>query len=123
MTAGHPENDQDVFLQFVYIGYTLFSRHQQLAHYHNERGYTEYFQVEFPAAKKDYTKALQYDSKLAVALYNRWLVHYRLGRYDTAIQDMKDTLVLDPTFQSAQQCIDQVIIDKRNKTEGIKEPK
>ena len=46
---------------------------------HNNRGHLKYLEVDFDDAVVDYTNALKYDEKLAVAFYNRGLIHYRLG--------------------------------------------
>ena len=57
----------------------MFSRRKLLALTYNNRGHLKYLEVDFDEAVVDYTEALQYDPDLPVALYNRGLIHYRLG--------------------------------------------
>jgi tetratricopeptide (TPR) repeat protein len=53
---------------------------ETLALAYNNRGHLRYLSVDFDEAIEDYTKALEYNQKLAVAFYNRGQIHYRLGR-------------------------------------------
>ena len=40
-----------------------------------------YLQVAFTEAIEDYTEAVRLNDQLAIAYYNRGLIHYRLGKY------------------------------------------
>lgn len=55
--------------------------HHEIAEVYNSRGHIRYLWVDFDEAIEDYTKAIQYDSSLAVAYYNRGQIHYRMGEY------------------------------------------
>lgn len=46
---------------------------------YNNRGQIKYLRVDFQEAVEDFTSAIQADSSFDVPLYNRGLVHYRLG--------------------------------------------
>ena len=52
-----------------------------LADAYNTRGHIKYLWVDFDAAILDYTEAIQCDSSLAVAYYNRGQIHYRMGKF------------------------------------------
>ena len=57
--------------------------------------------MDFYGAIKDYTEALKLDPNLAVSYYNRGQIHYRMGRFSVAIEDLKKAVELDPTFEDA----------------------
>lgn len=47
---------------------------------YNNRGQIKYLRVDFYEAIEDYTSAIQADSHFEIPLYNRGLIHYRLGK-------------------------------------------
>lgn len=51
-----------------------------LATAYNNRGQIKYLRVDFYEAIEDYTSAIQADSEFEIPLYNRGLIHYRLGK-------------------------------------------
>ena len=55
-------------------------RQEKLALAYNNRGFLYYLKVEFELAVQDYTQALRHNDSLAVAFYNRGLVHYRMSK-------------------------------------------
>ncbi|CAK9304822.1 unnamed protein product [Gordionus sp. m RMFG-2023] len=88
---------------------------QKLALAYNNRGLLKYFTVDFEKAVQDYTSAISYNNKLAPAYYNRGLIYYRLGNFNEAISDLHSSLSIDPSFVSAQQCLQTSISGKRKK--------
>ncbi|XP_067930411.1 tetratricopeptide repeat protein 32-like [Watersipora subatra] len=82
----------------------------ELASAYNERGFTKYLAVDFDGAVDDYTSAIR-ACESAVYYYNRAVVHYRLARFQQAVDDASRALVLKPEFSDALQCHDQAIID------------
>ena len=56
-------------------------RQERLALAYNNRGFMYYLKVEFRLAVADYTSALALRPHMPVALYNRGLIHYRLGEF------------------------------------------
>ena len=50
-----------------------------LAKCYNNRGLIKYELVDFTEAIEDYATALSFQSNMDIALYNRGLIHYRLG--------------------------------------------
>lgn len=51
-----------------------------LATAYNNRGQIKYFRVDFYEAVDDYTSAIQAKSEFEIPLYNRGVIHYRLGK-------------------------------------------
>lgn len=56
-----------------------------LATAYNNRGQIKYLRVDFHEAVEDFTSAIQQDSRFEIPYYNRGLIHYRLGRNQTAV--------------------------------------
>ncbi len=56
---------------------------------------------DFERALKDYTKALDIDSKSRDAYYNRGLVRARMNQYDLAVQDFGKAVSMDSAFGDA----------------------
>lgn len=75
----------------------------------NNKGHKKYLNVEFDEAIADYTEALRLCPTLAVALYNRGTVHYRLGHLQQAQSDLTEAVQLEPTnsdyLEGLQECI------------------
>ena len=69
---------------------------KQLALLYNNRGHAKYMQVEFYTAKDDFDAAIELDSGLASAYYNRATILYRMGSYLEAIPDFQRSVDLDP---------------------------
>ena len=52
--------------------------------------------MDFDGAISDYTLALSLDPNMAVAWYNRGTVHYRMGRFEEAEEDLQRAAGLQP---------------------------
>ena len=63
-----------------------------LATAYNNRGQIKYLRVDFHEAVEDYTSAIQADSRFETPLYNRGLIHYRLGEDTKAPFSQKHTI-------------------------------
>ncbi len=69
------------------LWFTVFKKHlicwshrmKLLALAYNNRGHLQYLQVDFDDAVADYSQSIRLYPTLAVAHYNRGLIHYRLG--------------------------------------------
>ncbi|NWR93379.1 TTC32 protein, partial [Furnarius figulus] len=81
----------------------------------NERGLARYRSVQFPAALRDYTAAIECLPGCEVPYYNRGLVLYRLGDFDEAMKDFRKVLELNPQFEDAALSLKQAILDKEAK--------
>ena len=62
----------------------------------NNRGHAKYMQVQFDKAVDDYDEALRLDPDLAVAMYNRATVRFRLGKYREAVEDFEKACEKEP---------------------------
>ena len=60
-------------------------------------------QVDFPRALEDYNAALELSPDLAVALYNRGTVKYRMGDYAEAEKDLKRAAEAEPDNKEFQE--------------------
>ncbi|XP_022430088.1 tetratricopeptide repeat protein 32 isoform X3 [Delphinapterus leucas] len=56
---------------------------EDLATAYNNRGQIKYFRVDFYEAMDDYTSAIEVQPNFEVPYYNRGLILYRLGFYDS----------------------------------------
>ena len=56
--------------------------------------FNRYLKVDFTEAVADYTSAIEHNPVLAVAYYNRGLIHYRLGRLTLRLQELKPALAM-----------------------------
>ncbi|NXG24755.1 TTC32 protein, partial [Grallaria varia] len=81
----------------------------------NDRGQVRYLRVEFAAALRDYTAAIECQPGFEVPYYNRGLVLYRLGDFDEAMKDFRKVLELNPQFEDAALSLKQAILDKEEK--------
>ncbi|KAG7508655.1 tetratricopeptide repeat protein 32 [Solea senegalensis] len=88
-----------------------------LATAYNNRGQIKYFRVDFHEAVEDYTSAIQANSHFEIPLYNRGLVHYRLGFFDDAKMDFQQAVKLNPEFEDAKESLQQTILDQQQKTD------
>lgn len=59
---------------------------EELTDSYNSRGHIRYLWVDFEDAINDYTAAIKTNPNLAVALYNRGQVHYRLGEFNSTVR-------------------------------------
>ncbi|KAJ7408453.1 WD repeat-containing protein 35 [Willisornis vidua] len=89
--------------------------HRDLATALNDRGQVRYLRVEFAAAVRDYTAAIECQPGFEVPYYNRGLVRYRLGDFDEAMKDFRKVLELNPQFEDAALSLKQAILDKEEK--------
>ena len=82
LADGCLEESHETFTRFIETQETLKrpEMDKTLADSLNSRGHIRYLWVDFDAAIEDYTAAIERNSGLAVAYYNRGQVHYRLGR-------------------------------------------
>ncbi|TRZ17441.1 hypothetical protein HGM15179_009695 [Zosterops borbonicus] len=81
----------------------------------NDRGQVRYLRVEFAAAVRDFTAAIECQPAFEVPYYNRGLVRYRLGDFDEAMKDFRKVLELNPQFEDAALSLKQAILDKEEK--------
>ncbi|RMC17193.1 hypothetical protein DUI87_05770 [Hirundo rustica rustica] len=81
----------------------------------NDRGQVRYLRVEFAAAVRDFTAAIECQPGFEVPYYNRGLVRYRLGDFDEAMKDFRKVLELNPQFEDAALSLKQAILDKEEK--------
>ncbi|RWS08746.1 Tetratricopeptide repeat protein 32-like protein, partial [Dinothrombium tinctorium] len=72
------------------------NRKASIASCYNERGLINYKNIDFLEAINDYTKAIEYETTMAVAYYNRAVVNYRMGCFGHAFSDMQTAVNLDP---------------------------
>ncbi|XP_029966177.1 tetratricopeptide repeat protein 32 [Salarias fasciatus] len=82
---------------------------------YNNRGQIKYFRVDFHEAVEDYTSAIKADSQCEIPLYNRGLIHYRLGFFDDAKKDFQQALKLNPDFEDAKVSLQQTLLDQQEK--------
>ncbi|XP_026196570.1 tetratricopeptide repeat protein 32 [Anabas testudineus] len=82
---------------------------------YNNRGQIKYLRVDFYEAIEDYTSAIQADSHFEIPLYNRGLIHYRLGFFDDAKRDFLQALKLNPDFEDAKLSLQQTLLDQQQK--------
>ena len=64
-------------------------------------------QVEFDEALKDYNEALELDSNLIVAKYNRGTILYRMGKFDQAMEDLKRATEADKDNSEYQEALEK----------------
>ncbi|XP_029903103.1 tetratricopeptide repeat protein 32 [Myripristis murdjan] len=81
----------------------------------NNRGQIKYLRVDFHEAVEDYTSAIETDSKFEIPLYNRGLIHYRLGFFDDAKRDFQQALKINPAFEDAKVSLQQTLLDRQHK--------
>ncbi|KAK7151131.1 hypothetical protein R3I93_012157 [Phoxinus phoxinus] len=86
-----------------------------LAIAYNNRGQVKYLRVDFYEAMDDYTSAIQINSQFEVPLYNRGLIHYRLGFFKEAERDFRRVLELNPGFKDAKESLSQTLLDSEEK--------
>ncbi|XP_008311277.1 tetratricopeptide repeat protein 32 [Cynoglossus semilaevis] len=86
-----------------------------LATAYNNRGQIKYFRVDFYEAVDDYTSAIQAKSEFEIPLYNRGVIHYRLGFFDKAKTDFEQVLKLNPEFEEAKVSLQQTLLDQQQK--------
>lgn len=61
----------------------------------------------------DYTSAVETLPNFEVPYHNRELIHFRLGYFDKALEDIKNALDLNPEFQAATLSLKQTILEKK----------
>ncbi|KAM3861444.1 tetratricopeptide repeat protein 32 [Diretmus argenteus] len=81
----------------------------------NNRGQIKYLRVDFREAVEDYTTAIEADCQFEIPLYNRGLIHYRLGFFDDAKSDFQQALKLNPDFEDAKVSLQQTLLDQQHK--------
>ncbi|KAM7428090.1 Tetratricopeptide repeat [Porites harrisoni] len=80
----------------------------------NDRGHLKYLQVDFYGAVADFSQAILLDNEFAVPFYNRGQIHYRMGRYKDAVEDLREAIRIDPSFEDAKIYLHQAIQDWNN---------
>ncbi|XP_026174445.1 tetratricopeptide repeat protein 32 [Mastacembelus armatus] len=88
---------------------------RSLATAYNNRGQIKYLRVDFYEAMDDCTSAIQADSQFEIPFYNRGLIHYRLGFFDDAKNDLEQALKLNPDFEDAKLSLQQTLQDQQQK--------
>ncbi len=63
------------------LNFPIFNSCEEISLQYNNRGHLYYKLVEFELAVSDYTTAIQFNDKLAVAFYNRGTIHYRMSEF------------------------------------------
>ena len=80
----------------------------------NNRGQAKYFRVDFDGAIEDFTESILHCS-LHTAYYNRGLIHYRMARYQKAIDDYERALKINSKFEDARLAMEVAKSDFENK--------